>query len=105
MDMDGTLLNSDSKVTEATADTLRRCIAQGDATLMVATGKARPAVMAAFAASGLAGATAATRTGCTERSRCVMVSRPQSSVEVTVVLSQLRDHAANLATAVQGPTD
>jgi hydroxymethylpyrimidine pyrophosphatase-like HAD family hydrolase len=56
MDMDGTLLNSQSKLTRRTADTLRRVAAETDVRLLVATGKARPAVVSAFEGSGLVGA-------------------------------------------------
>jgi rRNA maturation RNase YbeY len=67
MDMDGTLLNSESKITERTARAIMRCLQQGDVTLMVATGKARPAAYAAFEPVGLSGAILASQP---QRYRC-----------------------------------
>jgi hypothetical protein len=55
MDMDGTLLNSDSKITEYTAETIRRCLQLGGLKFLLATGKARPAAIEACNAVGLAG--------------------------------------------------
>ena len=56
MDMDGTLLNSASKVTQRTVEVLQRCAEEADVRLLVATGKARPAVVRAFEGTGLVGA-------------------------------------------------
>ncbi|KAG0611083.1 hypothetical protein M758_7G113900 [Ceratodon purpureus] len=53
-DMDGTLLNTKSFVTQKTADALRAAIDAG-VTVVIATGKTRPAAMAALAPVGLAG--------------------------------------------------
>ena len=55
MDMDGTLLDSESNVSYQTAKVIRQCMAWSDVTLMVATGKARPAAIAALSDVGLAG--------------------------------------------------
>eukprot|EP00252_Welwitschia_mirabilis_P009584 TRINITY_DN2223_c0_g1_i1.p1 TRINITY_DN2223_c0_g1~~TRINITY_DN2223_c0_g1_i1.p1 ORF type:complete len:607 (+),score=124.05 TRINITY_DN2223_c0_g1_i1:171-1991(+) len=53
-DMDGTLLNSQSRVTSRTAQALKEAIAQG-VNVIIATGKARTAVIDAFKPMGLAG--------------------------------------------------
>ena len=58
LDMDGTLLDSRSRVLPSSAAALRAALAAG-VTVMLATGKARPAAMAALAEVGLAGAGAA----------------------------------------------
>jgi len=58
LDMDGTLLDSRSRVLPSSAAALRATLAAG-VTVMLATGKARPAAMAALAEVGLAGAGAA----------------------------------------------
>eukprot|EP00793_Prasinoderma_coloniale_P005245 PRCOL_00001006-RA len=55
IDMDGTLLDAQSKVRPAVAASLRAAKAAGVA-IAIATGKARPAVERALAAAGLAGA-------------------------------------------------
>lgn len=55
IDMDGTLLNSDSKITEYTAEIIRTCLQLEGLTFLLATGKARPAAIAACNAVGLAG--------------------------------------------------
>mmetsp|Transcript_34668 Transcript_34668/g.89999 ORF Transcript_34668/g.89999 Transcript_34668/m.89999 type:complete len:268 (-) Transcript_34668:105-908(-) len=52
--MDGTLLNSASRVSAATAEALRGALARG-LRVVLATGKARPAAVAALGAVGLAG--------------------------------------------------
>jgi len=57
LDMDGTLLDSRSRVLPSSAAALRAALAAG-VTVMLATGKARPAAMAALAEVGLAGARA-----------------------------------------------
>ena len=54
IDMDGTLLDSSSHVLPSSVDALRRALWRG-VTIMLATGKARPAARAAMAAVGLAG--------------------------------------------------
>lgn len=54
-DMDGTLLNTKSKITQKTADALRAAMDAG-VTAIIATGKTRPAAMAALRPVGLAGA-------------------------------------------------
>eukprot|EP00873_Tetraselmis_striata_P020150 jgi/Tetstr1/440414/TSEL_028748.t1 len=54
IDMDGTLLNSASRVSAATAEALRGALARG-LRVVLATGKARPAAVAALGAVGLAG--------------------------------------------------
>lgn len=56
LDMDGTLLNSASQISHITARVLRQCIAVEGVTVMLATGKARPAAMSACSAAGLTGA-------------------------------------------------
>lgn len=56
IDMDGTLLNSASQITAETAAVLKRCLQLDDVTFLLATGKARPAAIAACSAVGLAGA-------------------------------------------------
>jgi len=53
--MDGTLLNSASRLTPRTVDALRAALARPGKTVMVATGKCRPAALAACRAAGLAG--------------------------------------------------
>lgn len=53
-DMDGTLLNTKSFITRKTADALRAAMEAG-VTIVIATGKTRPAAMAALAPVGLAG--------------------------------------------------
>ena len=53
-DMDGTLLNTKSFITQKTADALRAAMDAG-VTVVIATGKTRPAAMAALALVGLAG--------------------------------------------------
>lgn len=53
-DMDGTLLNTKSFITRETADALRAAM-EGGVTVIIATGKTRPAAMAALAPVGLAG--------------------------------------------------
>jgi len=55
IDMDGTLLNSSSEVTARTAKALRAAMDHG-LKVVLATGKARPAAIAALEAVGLAGA-------------------------------------------------
>lgn len=54
IDMDGTLLNSSSKVTARTAEALRVVLARG-VQVVLATGKARPAAISALEEVGLAG--------------------------------------------------
>lgn len=54
LDMDGTLLDSNSRVLPSSAAALREVLAAG-VTVMLATGKARPAAIAALTAAGLAG--------------------------------------------------
>lgn len=54
-DMDGTLLNSSSRVLPSTVEALKAAIARG-VTVMLATGKARPAAIACMQSVGLAGA-------------------------------------------------
>ena len=54
LDMDGTLLNSNSRVLPSSVAALRAVLAAG-VTVMLATGKARPAAMAALAEVGLTG--------------------------------------------------
>eukprot|EP00898_Chlorokybus_atmophyticus_P008570 jgi/Chlat1/8714/Chrsp89S08088 len=54
LDMDGTLLNSQSRITPNTADALRAAHAQG-VEIIIATGKARPAAMAALQTVDLTG--------------------------------------------------
>ncbi|CAI7742304.1 unnamed protein product, partial [Closterium sp. NIES-53] len=54
-DMDGTLLNSASKIAPSTAEALRAAHARG-VRVAIATGKARPAAMSALGAAGLVGA-------------------------------------------------
>lgn len=56
LDMDGTLLNSASQISHVTARVLRQCMAVEGLTVMLATGKARPAAMSACSAAGLTGA-------------------------------------------------
>ncbi|MCO5563008.1 hypothetical protein L7F22_016644 [Adiantum nelumboides] len=53
-DMDGTLLNSKSRITEKTAAALKEAIARG-VNILVATGKTRPAVITACQSVGLVG--------------------------------------------------
>ncbi|CAI5520764.1 unnamed protein product [Closterium sp. Naga37s-1] len=53
--MDGTLLNSASKIAPSTAEALRAAHARG-VRVAIATGKARPAAMSALGAAGLVGA-------------------------------------------------
>nr|CAD1833970.1 unnamed protein product [Ananas comosus var. bracteatus] len=53
-DMDGTLLNSKSQITTTTAEALREAISRG-VNIVIATGKARPAVISALKMVGLAG--------------------------------------------------
>jgi rRNA maturation RNase YbeY len=53
-DMDGTLLNSKSFITPKTADALRAAMEAG-VTVIIATGKTRPAAIAALSPVGLAG--------------------------------------------------
>ena len=55
LDMDGTLLNSKSEFSEETVQVLKRCIDLPHLTVMLATGKARPAAIAACKKAGLAG--------------------------------------------------
>lgn len=55
-DMDGTLLNSESKITKSTAGALRAAKDRG-VTVVIATGKARPAAMDALGSMGLTGDT------------------------------------------------
>ena len=57
LDMDGTLLDNRSRVLPSSAAALRAALAVG-VTVMLATGKARPAAMAALAEVGLTGARA-----------------------------------------------
>lgn len=59
-DMDGTLLDSRSRVLPSTVDALRAALARG-VTVVLATGKARPAAIAAMETVGLAGDTPAMR--------------------------------------------
>ena len=54
LDMDGTLLDRNSKVLPSSVAAIRAAIAAG-VTVMLATGKARPAAVAAMRAVGLAG--------------------------------------------------
>jgi len=54
IDMDGTLLNSQSKITERTAAALRAAL-EANVRVILATGKARPAAMVALERVGLAG--------------------------------------------------
>ncbi|GBF97297.1 hypothetical protein Rsub_09988 [Raphidocelis subcapitata] len=54
LDMDGTLLDSDSKIRPASAKVIRAALDQGTR-VVLATGKARPAAVTACAAAGLAG--------------------------------------------------
>lgn len=53
-DMDGTLLNSQSKITEKTAAALKEAIERG-VKVFIATGKTRPAVITACQSAGLVG--------------------------------------------------
>ncbi|KAI5068300.1 hypothetical protein GOP47_0016645 [Adiantum capillus-veneris] len=53
-DMDGTLLNSKSRITEKTAAALKEAIARG-VKIFIATGKTRPAVITACQSAGLVG--------------------------------------------------
>jgi hypothetical protein len=55
IDMDGTLLNSDSKISARTASAVKSSLARGDLSLILATGKARPAAIAACEEAGLTG--------------------------------------------------
>lgn len=55
LDMDGTLLNSKSEISEETVLAVQRCIDLPHVTVMLATGKARPAAIAACKKVGLAG--------------------------------------------------
>lgn len=55
LDMDGTLLDSASRVLPSSVDALRAALARGVA-VCLATGKARPAAMAAMRTVGLEGA-------------------------------------------------
>lgn len=55
LDMDGTLLNSKSEFSKDTVEALRRCLDLPNITVMLATGKARPAAIAACKKAGLAG--------------------------------------------------
>jgi hydroxymethylpyrimidine pyrophosphatase-like HAD family hydrolase len=55
IDMDGTLLNSDSKISTRTASAVKSSLARGDLSLILATGKARPAAIAACEEAGLTG--------------------------------------------------
>ena len=57
LDMDGTLLDSASRVLPSSVDALRAALARGVA-VCLATGKARPAAMAAMRTVGLEGARA-----------------------------------------------
>lgn len=54
LDMDGTLLDSNSRVLPSSAAALREVLAAG-VIVMLATGKARPAAVAALTEAGLAG--------------------------------------------------
>lgn len=54
LDMDGTLLDSRSKVLPSSAEALKAALAAGTR-VCLATGKARPAAIAAMAKAGLAG--------------------------------------------------
>jgi hypothetical protein len=56
IDMDGTLLNSESRISMRTAFAVKSALARGDLSLVLATGKARPAAIAACKEVGLAGA-------------------------------------------------
>jgi hypothetical protein len=56
IDMDGTLLNSESRISVRTAFAVKSALARGDLSLILATGKARPAAIAACTEVGLAGA-------------------------------------------------
>lgn len=56
LDMDGTLLNSKSEFSEETVRAVQRCIDLPNVTVMLATGKARPAAIAACKKAGLSGA-------------------------------------------------
>jgi hypothetical protein len=55
IDMDGTLLNSSSEISARTVEALRVALDSG-VRVVLATGKARPAAMAALSRVGLAGA-------------------------------------------------
>lgn len=54
IDMDGTLLDSQSRVLPSSAEAIRAALARG-VRVVIATGKARPAAIAACEAAGLAG--------------------------------------------------
>lgn len=56
LDMDGTLLNSASQISHLTTQILKECLALEGVTVMLATGKARPAALSACSAAGLTGA-------------------------------------------------
>jgi rRNA maturation RNase YbeY len=55
LDMDGTLLDSQSRFSDRTVAVLKKCIELPHVTLMLATGKARPAAISACRGAGLAG--------------------------------------------------
>lgn len=55
LDMDGTLLNSKSDFSEETVRAVQRCMDLPHLTVMLATGKARPAAIAACKKAGLSG--------------------------------------------------
>lgn len=62
LDMDGTLLDSSSKVLPSSVAAIRAALERG-VTVCLATGKARPAAMKAMEAVGLAGAVVGTKWG------------------------------------------
>lgn len=64
LDMDGTLLNSASQISHFTAKILSQCLALERVTVMLATGKARPAAISACTAAGLSGVIHAIRRVC-----------------------------------------
>lgn len=53
--MDGTLLNSSSRISAATAAAVKRCLQLDGLTVVLCTGKARPAAINACEDVGLAG--------------------------------------------------
>ena len=55
LDMDGTLLNSASQVSKITSDIIKTNLGREGKTIMLATGKCRPAAIAACKAAKLAG--------------------------------------------------
>ena len=55
IDMDGTLLDSNSRVLPSSVEAIKAALATRSVTMMLATGKARPAAMTAMRVVGLAG--------------------------------------------------